>query len=134
MNELLSTLFLLDGFQLSKYVRKTLYAGWMDIPNKNTFWCGEVRHSKNMQEIKIDGYWNYLIKISQKCFDEIFVVCNFLYKGHFVTKKVEFSFPFAEVIEHSANIATLGNYLIGEMMPRLQEEYAYQLLMAAKTE
>lgn len=134
MNELLSTLFLLDGFQLSKYVRKTLYAGWMDIPNKNTFWCCEVRQSKNMQEIKIDGYWNYLIKISQKCFDEIFVVCDVLYKGQFVLEEMEFSFPLAKIIEHSADIATFGNYLISEMTPTLDSQYGYNLLMAKKTE
>ena len=133
MNELLSTLFLLDGFVLSKYERTTLYAGWND---DGAFYCGDAtsRLNRDVQVIHIDGYWNYLINISRECFDKVCVTCDVAQSGKLILEDIEFSLSLEKVIEHSDNIATFGDYLIGQMRRTLQKEYAYQLLMAAKTE
>lgn len=135
MNELLSTLFLLDGFVLSRYERATLHAGW-SRDNKE-FCCWDANGDacpEDMQVIRIDEYWNYLITISRGCFDTVDVTCNVIKEGKLILDGIEFSLWLEKVIEHSDNIATFGDYLISQMRRTLQKEYAYQLLMAAKTE
>ena len=134
MNELLSTLFLLDGFLLSKYEKATLYAGWNGRSKEFCCWGADGVCDEGMQKICIDGYWNYLITISRGCFNTVDVICNVIEAGELILKDIEFSLYLEKVIEHSDNIATFGDYLINQMRRTLQREYAYQLLTAAKTE
>lgn len=131
MNELLSTLFLLDGFVLSKYERTTLYAGWND---DGAFYCGDAtsRFNRDVQVIRIDGYWNYLITISRGCFDTVNVTCSVVVAGKLILEDIEFSLYLEKVIEHSDNIATFGDYLINQMRCTLQREYAYSLMTEKK--
>lgn len=132
MNELLSTLFLLDGFVLSKYERTTLYAGWNDNKEFRCWSAANGSADEGMQVIRINEYWNYLITISRGCFDTVDVTCNVIKEGKLILDGIEFSLWLEKVIEHSDNIATFGDYLISQMRNTLQREYAYSLMTEKK--
>lgn len=133
MNELLSTLFLLDGFMLSRYEKATLYAGWRRDDKEFCCWdANGYAYLEGMQVISIDEYWNYLITISRGCFDTVDVTCNVIKEGKLILDGIEFSLWLKKVIEHSDNIATFGDYLISQMRRTLQREYAYSLMTEKK--
>ena len=133
MNELLSTLFLLDGFLLSKYEKATLYAGWRRGDEEFCCWnANGYTPLEGMQVIRIDEYWHYLITISRGRFDTVDVTCNVIKEGKLILDDIEFSLWLGKVIEHSDNIATFGDYLISQMRSTLQREYAYSLMTEKK--
>ena len=133
MNELLSTLFLLDGFMLSKYEKATLHAGWNRGSKEFCCWNADGSALEDdMQIIRIDGYWNYLITISRGCFNTVDVTCDVFQAGKLILEGIEFSLWLEKVIEHSDNIATFGDYLIDQMRRTLQREYAYSLMTETK--